>query len=160
MFPCGFGAKNGEQESKTVQKMGHFLVLVTFFARPKLKISFLVVPWSFFAPSLKKTFATKAACFNSCKTIRACASAVVSQRVQRFFSLYHNARTPLAFLSSSKFSWWNNNSSLKFTIMGVKELEQCYCTTCKFQACGRQACALCAPRLAVDNFTGFQPDNH
>ena len=56
----------GEQESKTVQKMGHFLVLVPFFARPKLKISFLVVPWSFFAPSLKKTLATKAACFNSC----------------------------------------------------------------------------------------------
>ena len=42
--------------------------------------------------------------------------------------------------------------------MGVKELEQCYCTTCKFQACGRQVCALCAPRLAVDNFTGLQLD--
>ena len=80
------------------------------------------------------------------------------EAMQRFFSLYHNARTPLAFLSSSKFSWWNNNSSLKFTVMGVKELEQWYCTTCKSQACGRQVCALCAPRLAVDNFTGLQID--
>ena len=62
LHPCGLGAKNEEQESKTVRKMGHFLALVPFFARPKLKIPFLVVPWSFFAPSQTETLATQATC--------------------------------------------------------------------------------------------------
>ena len=45
-----------------MRKIGHFLALVPFFARPKLKIPFLVVPWSFFAPSHTETLATQAAC--------------------------------------------------------------------------------------------------
>ena len=60
MFPCGLGAKNEEQESKTMRKMAQvkergggeplgsisspsflFLALVSFLARPKPKIPFL-----------------------------------------------------------------------------------------------------------------------
>ena len=44
-FPCGFGAKNKEPWVKD-----RFLALVPFFARPTLKIPFLVVPPPLFAP--------------------------------------------------------------------------------------------------------------
>ena len=37
MFPCSFGAKNEERESKTT--LFHFLALVPFFTWPKSKIS-------------------------------------------------------------------------------------------------------------------------
>ena len=44
-FPCGFVAKNEEQESKTARKMARVKerggALVPFFTRPKLKFPFL-----------------------------------------------------------------------------------------------------------------------
>ena len=77
-----FRSKSEERELNTARKMGrvkemgrgarkkggnflplplfHFLALVPFFAWPKPKIPFVVVPRNFFAPKLQETFATQA----------------------------------------------------------------------------------------------------
>ena len=58
--------RTGNRSQRPCEKWDIFLVLVPFFARPKLKIPFLVVPWAFFAPSHKETLAKKAACLKNC----------------------------------------------------------------------------------------------